>query len=70
MREKREHRYWGRGFIRDVKEKLGAKVLWWEIVGAQGSYELREPTAVYEDDFTCQNEDLRQENALFWDLSI
>ena len=44
--------------------------MWWEIVGAQGSYELREPTAVYEDDFTCQNEDLRQENALFWDLSI
>jgi len=58
------------GFVRDVKEKLGAKVMWREIVGADGSYELRESIAAYEADFTPQNEGLRQGNAFYWDISI
>jgi putative transposase len=55
-------------FIRDVKEKLGLKAMWREIAGANGSYELRELTAVYDLVFDAQNRDLRQKNALFLDL--
>ena len=41
----------GEGFVRDWKEKLGAKALWRVIEGADGFYELRESTAVYEAGF-------------------
>jgi hypothetical protein len=58
------------GFVSDVKERLGAKAMWREVVGADGSYELRQSTAAYEADFTPQNEGLRQENAFFLDISI
>ncbi len=30
-------------FVRDMKEKLGPRAIWREIVGANGIYELREP---------------------------
>jgi putative transposase len=30
-------------FVRGIKEKLDAKAIWREIIGADGSYELREP---------------------------
>jgi hypothetical protein len=56
------------GFIRDVKEKLGLKAMWREIAGANGSYELREPTVAYDLVFDAQNGDLRQKNAFFWDI--
>ena len=55
-------------FIRDVKEKLGLKAMWREIVGANGSYELREPTAAYDLVFDAPNGDLKQKNAFFWDI--
>jgi len=58
------------GFVRDVKEKLGAKALWREIVGANGSYELREPRGSYGADFGPKNDGLRQKNTFFWDISI
>jgi len=51
-----------------VKEKVGPKAMWREIAGANGSYELREPTAAYDLVFDAQNGDLRQENAFFWDI--
>jgi hypothetical protein len=53
------------GFVRELKEKLGAKAMWREIVGVNGSYELREPIASYEADFPPKNEGLEHENALF-----
>ena len=46
------------GFVREVKGKLGARGLWREIMGTNGSYELRESTAVYEGDFALKNENL------------
>jgi hypothetical protein len=56
------------GFVGDVKGKLG--IMGREVIGANGSYELREPTAAYEAVFDGKNEDLRQKNAFFWDISI
>jgi len=58
------------GFVRDGKEKLGPKAMWREMAGANGSYELREPAVAYEAVFDTQNEDLRQKNTFFWDISI
>ena len=58
------------GFVGEVKEKLGPKAMWREMEGANGSYDLREPTAAYEAVFDAQNEDLRQKNTFFWDISI
>ncbi len=57
----------GEGFVREVREDLGAKAMWREVVGANGSYELREPIASYEADFASKNDGLRQENAFYWD---
>ena len=76
--EKRErHPRWtesiavgGEGSVREVKEKLGAKAMWREMVGADRSYELRESSSAHNDDFTPQNEGLRKENAFIWDISI
>jgi hypothetical protein len=74
----REHQSWwsesiafgSEGFVREVKEKLGARAMWREIAGANGSYELREPPTAYEAVFDAKNVDLRQKNAFFWDISI
>lgn len=57
------------GFVRETKEKLGIKAMGREVIGANGSYELREPETAYGADFGPENEDLRQENAFYWDLS-
>jgi hypothetical protein len=56
-------------FIRETKEKLGIKAMGREVIGASGSYELREPEIPYEAHFSPENDDLRQENAFFWDES-
>jgi hypothetical protein len=53
-----------------VKEKLGLKAMWREIAGANGSYELREPTVAYDLVFDAENGDLRQKNAFFWEISV
>ena len=60
----------GEGFVKEVKEKLGAKAMWREMVGADGSYELLESPSPYDADFTPQNGGLRQGNAFFWDILI
>jgi len=57
------------GFVRETKERLGAKAMWREVVGVNGTYELRESLTSYEDDFGPKNIDLRPENAFFWDIS-
>ena len=57
------------GFVRETKEKLGIKAMGREVIGANGSYELREPETAYGPGFGSENEDLRQENAFYWDLS-
>jgi putative transposase len=58
------------GFVRDMKEKLGAKALWREIVGVKGSYEVRESIVSYEADFGPKNDGLRQKNTFFWEIFI
>ena len=57
-------------FVRDTKERLGTKAMWREIVGANGTYELREAEICYEADFGPKKAGLRQENAFFWDISV
>jgi hypothetical protein len=56
-------------FVRDTKEKLGIKAMGREVMGANGSYELREPETPYKPDFGPENADLRQENTFYWDVS-
>jgi hypothetical protein len=55
---------------RPLRHLLGTKAMWREVVGANGSYELREPLTSYEDDFGPKNVDLRLENAFYWDISF
>ncbi|MBI5967893.1 MAG: transposase [Deltaproteobacteria bacterium] len=57
------------GFVRDTKERLGARAKWREIVRANGSYELRDPPTAYGAEFGLENAGLRQENAFYWDMS-
>jgi len=58
------------GFVRETKERLGTKAMWREVVGAKGSYELRESLTSYEAGFGTKNVDLRPENAFYWDISF
>ena len=39
------------------------------MIGTNESSELGEPETPYKGDFGHENEDLRQENTYFWDLS-
>jgi len=55
------------GFVGDVKEKLGIRAMGREVIGANGSYELREPETSYEAVFRPENGDLRDENTFYWD---
>jgi len=57
-------------FVRDTKERLGIKAVGRQVVGDNGSYELREPEVSYETNFGPENDGLRQENAFYWDKSI
>jgi len=59
-----------KAFVRDTKEKFGIKAMGEEVIGADGSYELRESETPYEADFGLGNEDLRKENAFYWDVSV
>jgi putative transposase len=57
-------------FVRDTKEKLGIRAAGLEVIGTNGSYELREPETPYEADFGHENAGLRQENGYFGDVSL
>ncbi len=59
----------GEAFVREAKEKLGGKSLWREIIGADGSFELRECAAVYKPNLGMENAHLRSKNAFYWDDS-
>jgi putative transposase len=56
-------------FVRDTKERLGIKAVGREVMGGDGSFELRELEVPYEVNFTPENGGLSQENAFFWDES-
>jgi len=57
-------------FVRETKEKLGIKAIGREVIGVNGSYELREPETVYEVNFSPENMSLSGENMFFWDVSF
>jgi len=57
-------------FVRDAQEKLGIRGIGRKVMGANGSFELREPDTPYEALLGAENEDLSQENMYYWDRSV
>jgi putative transposase len=53
-------------FVTMTKEKLGYKVKGREVIGGNGSYQLREPPAAYKGILGYENGGLRLENIYFW----
>jgi len=53
-----------------VKGKLGIRAMGREVIGVNGSYELREPETSYEAIFWPENGDLRDENRYYWDVTF
>ncbi len=53
-------------FVTTSKEKLGVKGKGREVIGGDGSYELREPTASYKGILGHENSSLRLQNAYSW----
>ena len=58
------------GYVGDVKGNLGIRAMGREVIGVNGSYELREPETSYKADFGQENDGLRQENTYVVDLSF
>ena len=58
------------GFVRETRERLAAKAMWREVVGENGTFELRESLTSYGDDFGPKNVDLRLENGVYWEISF
>lgn len=57
-------------FVREAQEKVGVKAMWRKMAGASGSYDLREAMSAYEAVFDPENDDLRQNNTFFLEISI
>ncbi len=57
-------------FVRETKQRLGIKAVGREVIGVDGSYELREPVTPYEAVFDPKNGDLRAENTYYWDVTF
>jgi REP element-mobilizing transposase RayT len=55
------------GFVKATQEKLGIKGKGREILGSNGSYQLREAQTTYNGNFDQENSDLRSENTYFWE---
>ena len=54
-------------FVETTKEKLGIKAKGRQVVGTNGTYELREPGAPYSSNFDGENGPLSVENTYSWD---
>jgi REP element-mobilizing transposase RayT len=57
-------------FVNATKEKLGTRGQGQEVVGADGSYELRESSAPYRAILGHENDDLRHQNGYFWNKTV
>jgi len=57
-------------FVETVKNDLGMKATHREVIEADGTYALREPTEAYGLNFIGEPEALSSENTLVWDESI
>ncbi|MFH2220491.1 MAG: transposase [Pseudomonadota bacterium] len=60
----------GEPFVKATKEKLGIKGKGREVIGKDGSYELRESTEPYKAILGHENEGLRLQNAYFWNDNV
>jgi hypothetical protein len=58
------------GFVTATKEKLGVKAKGREVIGAKGSYELRERQAAYKGILRHENVVLRPQNEYFCEDSF
>jgi hypothetical protein len=56
-------------FVAAAKEKLGYKAKGRDVIGANGSYELRESLAPYKGILGHENAALEPENGYFWEDS-
>jgi REP element-mobilizing transposase RayT len=56
-------------FVKSTKERLGFKARARELIGGEGSYELRETAAPYNGYFGHENGVLRLQNEYFWESS-
>jgi len=54
-------------FVAATKEKLGFKARGREVIGVNGSHELREPPAPYKGLLGHENAVLRPKNEYFWE---
>lgn len=54
-------------FAKAIQEKLGVKAKGRQVLGENGSYQLRDPVASYTGNIDSENSDLRFENIYFWD---
>jgi putative transposase len=57
-------------FVDRVKGELGAKARHRDVIEADGSYALREPSEAYAGKFTEKNDALRTQNTILWDESV
>jgi hypothetical protein len=58
------------GFVEAIKNDLGLKGAHRDVIEADGSYDLREPTEAYAGNFTGKNEGLMAQNTILWDESV
>jgi putative transposase len=57
-------------FVKATKEKLGFKAKAREVIGGDGSYQLKESPAPYKANLLLENEHLRLQNEYFWEDSV
>jgi hypothetical protein len=55
-----------KGFVEKTKAALGIQAKGRRVRGHEEAYELREPEALYGDNFEVKNGGLRLENTYFW----
>jgi len=58
------------GLSEETKERLGFEVKGREVIGGDGSYELRESPAPYEGIFWYENGVLRLQHGYFWNGNV
>ena len=57
-------------FVERVKNDLGVKAAHREVLAADGTYALREPSEAYTRNLTSENEALSSENMFTWNESL
>jgi hypothetical protein len=54
-------------FVEKVKNDLGVKAMYREVVEVDATYALREPSETYGGGFAGENDGLRVENTISWE---